>query len=182
MTSDIIEEIVQDLQKYTISLLKGIKPVQFEIRINPNIKLGSLDSGDTSISEAIESIFVNLEYFTMKWHDNLFEVNYKLDIADSIHAIILMLDSIKKKEGYHKIIFPSDHFFEAWECRLDGEVIHIKWLDEDALTDISIESQLFIDEWIKLLVQLRNCILKSGYNNSMLVDFHLLENLERFCG
>ena len=151
--------------------------MQFEIKINSSIVLGCWNEEDTTLSMAIESVFINLEKFTMKWHEHLLQISYNQDIADSIYDIISMLNSIKKKKQYHKIHFPSQHFFEVWECYTEEEMTTIKWLNDDDLTDVFMESQLFINEWIKLLEQIYNCLFAVGYNKKNLEDFHLLENI-----
>ncbi|MGE8036306.1 hypothetical protein [Lysinibacillus sp. NPDC093692] len=91
-----------------------------------------------------------------------------------------MLESIKRKERHHKIIFPSQHFFESWELHTIDGVTCIKW-NVDEITDVvTIESILYIKEWLKLLQQSHDCVLLVAYNNENLEDFYLLENLERF--
>lgn len=40
--------------------------------------------------------------------------------------------------------------------------------------------ELFIKEWLKLLHQLRQVLVETGYNDANLMDFYLLKNLERF--
>lgn len=43
-----------------------------------------------------------------------------------------------------------------------------------------MKTDLFIKEWLKLLQQLRQVLVETGYNGTNLVDFYLLENLERY--
>lgn len=58
--------------------------MNFKITLNNNIKLGELDTEDCTISDAIDSTFTNLEYFILKCNNSFFQLNYRLDIADSI--------------------------------------------------------------------------------------------------
>ncbi|MBG9455691.1 hypothetical protein ABE61_16865 [Lysinibacillus sphaericus] len=62
---------------------------------------------------------------------------------------------------------------------IDG-VTCIKWNDDEITDVVTIESILYIKEWLKLLQQSHDCVLLVGYNNENLEDFYLLENLERF--
>lgn len=157
-----------------------VREVEFEIIINPNFKIGIRDPEDTTISEALDNRLVNSQHFTMKWHDTSLRINYGTQIADGISDIVKMLEAIKKREAQFVVTFPSQAFFETWICKIEKCDININWGSRDDYRSITMKTDLFIQEWLKLLHQLRQVLIETGYNVTNLVDFDLLENLERF--
>ncbi|MDR1284785.1 MAG: hypothetical protein LBJ88_01130 [Campylobacteraceae bacterium] len=95
-----------------------------------------------------------------------------------------MLNSIKNKEKEFDVQFPSQSFFELWKCYLKDDIIFLEWtyLNEkhNANSKISLNINLFIKEWLKLLDQIKRDLEKAGYNKNNLEDFYLLENLDRY--
>lgn len=158
----------------------GVSKVEFEIIINPNFKIGMRDPEDTTISEALDNRHVNSQHFTMKWHDTSLRINYGTQIADGISDVVRMLEAIKKREGRFVVTFPSQAFFETWICKIEKCDININWDSRDGYQSITMKTDLFIKEWLKLLEQLRQVLIEAGYNGTNLEDFDLLENLERF--
>jgi hypothetical protein len=154
--------------------------VDFEITPNPNFIIGEFDSEDRTVSEALDKKEVNDRYFTMKWKDTLLELNYGMCITESVRDIVRMLDSIKKGESRCNMIFPSQAFCENWECKIFGKNITIKWLGREEYNDITVDSDLFTKEWLKLLYQFRVALIETGYSSNSLVDFYLLENIEQY--
>jgi hypothetical protein len=153
--------------------------MNFKININNNVVLGQYNSEDSLINEAIDSTYINLEYFELIWNNLSLQINYRLDIADSFNAIIIMLDNVKSKKEYVKIIFPSEHFFEAWGIHREEDTLRIEWYDED-FPDVYVEEKQFFKEWLGLLQQIKEDLLKVGYSKDNLEDFHVLENLDRY--
>jgi len=154
--------------------------VEFEIIINSNFKIGIRDPEDTTISEALDNRHVNNQHFTMKWHDISLRINYGTQIADGISDVVRMLEAIKKREERFVVTFPSQAFFETWICKIEKSNISVKWESRNDYRSITMKTDLFINEWLKLLQQLRQVLIEAGYNGTNLVDFDFLENLERF--
>ncbi len=157
-----------------------VSKVEFEIIINPNFKIGIRDPEDITISEALDNRCVNNQYFKIKWYDTSLRINYGTQIADGISDIIKMLEAIKKREERFVVTFPSQAFFETWICEIEKCDIKINWDSRDNYHSITIKTDLFIKEWLKLLHQLRQVLIETGYNSINLIDFYLLENLGRF--
>jgi len=158
----------------------GVSKVEFEIIINSNFKVGIRDPEDTTISEALDNRHVNNQHFTMKWHDTSLRINYGTQIADGISDVVRMLEAIKEREERFVVTFPSQAFFETWICKIEKYDININWDSRGDYRSITMKTDLFIKEWLKLLQQLRQVLIEAGYNGTNLVDFDLLENLERF--
>ncbi|WP_281323358.1 hypothetical protein [Flavobacterium aestivum] len=158
----------------------------FEIILKSDVKLKTRDIDDTTISEATFSIYELEDDAKIKWDNFLVSFNLKNDLGDCFSDIINMLELIKKKEPYFKVIFPSYSFFEAWKCSIQKNIITIEWtnLNEKYKTNtnnkISIDINLYVKEWLKLLNQLKEDLTKVGYNNKNLEDYYLLENLDRY--
>lgn len=157
-----------------------VNKLEFEIIINPNFKIGLRDPEDSTISEALDNRYVNSQYFIMRWHDTSLSVNYGTQIADGISDVVKMLEAIIQREKRFVVTFPSQAFFETWICNTGKCDININWDSRDDYRNITMKTDLFIKEWLKLLQQLRQVLVETGYNGTNLVDFYLLENLERF--
>ncbi len=157
-----------------------VSKVEFKIIINPNFKIGIRDPEDTTISEALDNRHVNNQYFTMKWCDTSLRINYGTQIADGISDVIKMLEAIKRREERFVVTFPSQAFFETWICKIEKCDIKINWDSRENYRSIMMKTELFIKEWLKLLHQLQKVLIETGYDGTNLVDFYLLENLERF--
>lgn len=157
-----------------------VSKVEFEIIINPNFRIGIRDPEDTTISEALDNRQVNTQYFTMKWNNISLSINYGTQIAEGISDVIKMLETIKNREERFVVTFPSQAFFETWICKIEKCDINIDWDSRDDYGSITVKTDLFIKEWLKLLHQLRQVLVETGYNDANLMDFYLLKNLERF--
>ncbi|MGY3188066.1 hypothetical protein ACVWXS_002771 [Lysinibacillus sp. TE18511] len=157
-----------------------VSKVEFEIIINPNFGIGIRDPEDTTISEALDNRYVNTQYFTIKWNNISLSINYGTQIAEGISDVIKMLEAIKNKEERFVVTFPSQAFFETWICKIEKCDINIDWDSRDDYRSITVKTDLFIKEWLKLLHQLRQVLVETGYNGANLMDFYLLKNLERF--
>lgn len=154
--------------------------MEFEIIINPNFKIGLRDPEDSTVSEALDNRYVNSQCFIMRWHDTTLRINYGTQIAEGINDVVKMLEAIRQREKRFVVTFPSQAFFETWICNIEKCDINIYWDSRDDYRSITMKTDLFIKEWLKLLQQLRQVLMETGYNGSNLVDFYLLENLERF--
>ena len=64
--------------------------------------------------------------------------------------------------------------------KLKNVIFNIDWDSRDDYGSITVKTDLFIKEWLKLLHQLRQVLVETGYNGANLMDFYLLKNLERF--
>ncbi|GAB0171115.1 hypothetical protein LSPCS325_45520 [Lysinibacillus sp. CTST325] len=154
--------------------------MEFEIIINPNFKIGLRDLEDSTISEALDNRYVNSQYFIMRWHDRSLRINYGTQIAEGISDVVKMLEAIKQREKRFVVTFPSQAFFETWICNIEKCNININWDSRDDYRSITMTIDLYIKEWLKLLQQLRQVLVETGYNSTNLVDFYLFENLKRF--
>lgn len=142
---------------------------------------------DTLVSEAIFSAYTDLkDKVTLKWNDFTTQMGYKIDVSDCFKDIIKMLDSIKNGIPAFTMDFPSQTFFQTWKFTRSGDLLLIEWLGMNekykitTSNKIEIESALFVNEWIKLLLKVRADLASVGYGKDNLEDFYLLENLERY--
>jgi hypothetical protein len=95
----------------------------FEILLNDNLKLGTFDPKDMTVSEAMFSIYDLENNIIIVWNDFSTSLNYKLDIGDSFSDIIQMLNSTKNKAKEFDVQFPSQSFFELWKCHIKDDII-----------------------------------------------------------
>lgn len=78
-----------------------VSKVEFEIIIKPNFKIGIRDPEDTTISEALDNRYVNIEYFTITWYDT--SLRMLPHITASVEEPIFLFDQLKafRPKGVH---------------------------------------------------------------------------------
>lgn len=164
----------------------------FEIIINRPVKLGKLDTEDTSVSEAIETIYKYDEVgiLTIVWN-HLSIVLKGHSLASIYNDIIYMLEFIQMGDEKFSITFLDPSFTTKWESELINEDIKITalWTDVDSFgtekqllkelrqSNIIVENQHdFIKDWESLLKMIKEDLISTGYDNT-LEGFEYLDTL-----
>lgn len=165
----------------------------FSIEVLDDFVLGEKDEEDISVSEAIESIYVEYTHdIVLNWNEHITRLDRKGDISEMYNDIIRMLNALtdRNKKSF-SVSFLSSTFTAIWDFVIDANMLNIKakWItvsflddssgDSDNLYSLNIPIDIFISEWNKLLLILRNDLVKCGYNES-LEGFSYLKNLSDF--
>jgi hypothetical protein len=159
----------------------------FEIKV-PNIEecaKSVVNPSDKNVGYAIESLFSIEEDIFIYWKGYEIPLSIKYDISEIWNDMILMIQYIKKaKTQNFTIHWPSATFFATWDFVIDDNLLEIKayWTDlninrtellklrEDSFP-IIVDKKDFLEEWNKILIPIRNVILKSSYNTNKLKNF-----------
>ncbi|EGI1937926.1 hypothetical protein K7N57_000722 [Salmonella enterica] len=161
----------------------------FSIVLLNDFVLGEMDEEDTTVSEAIDSIYVEYTHdIVFKWNNHETRLDRKGDISEIYNDIILMLKLLSDKNNKKfSISFLSSTFTAIWDFSIDMDMLSIraKWItvsflndrDDEGLYVLNIPVNVFISEWNKLLRIIRDDLIKCGYDES-LEGFSYLECIE----
>lgn len=163
----------------------------FNIQISNPQTTQIRNEGDLNLDEAIESIFPLLnEYAFIKWGHIFIPLSYKYDVSVIVKDVISLVRQFSdKKEGEIEINWPSNTFSATWVIKFDSNTVRIEatWNNvlggvKPLLDDIElleVERTEFIENWMRLLLFIKEKLEGAGYNSSNLVDFWELEELFR---
>jgi len=160
-----------------------------------NTPSGKRDVEDTTLSEAIESIYDNYKDFVFRVSlDNNVKIllDFKGDLSSIINDIIKLHQKTLLSERQFMITFLSSSFTATWYVsNTDWVTISPKWTTAIFEKDgnkietpnysnyedpIVTKTHLFIREWEKLLIEVREDLKRAGYGKE-LEGFEYLESL-----
>lgn len=168
--------------------------MNFKLLISQPNNLLPRDKEDITINEALQTIYpyTRESSIYMYWNGYILELWLCAEISDIIKDILSLINSLKNEKQF-SINWGCNIFFGTWECLQYKNTIKIKsnWNalrgGNEILNQINkvsneliIDIDAFIKEWLKLLNQIKKDLEKTGYNKENLVDFYLLENLDRY--
>lgn len=131
--------------------------------------LNMKDDDDQTMNEAIQTIYSFDEKVIFEWggEGEKIELYMKYDIGDSWPDILNMLVNLKDDSCFDFFMeWPSESFMALWEFKkLDSKNITINptW-SQTKKDSITVNRQLFIEEWEKLKKKVEDDLLHQGYN------------------
>jgi len=166
----------------------------FKIKFNVTKALGIKDSEDISVSEAVWSTYPTYgEEIVITFGDYLIHIDKKGDISGIYNDIIYMLKDLNENENEFQTGFLTSGFTAYWNFKKEKNSITIspKWISaglmskktnlfiqnvREANFPITVNTEVFISEWHKLLKSIKDDLLKVGYTEK-LENFEYLKNL-----
>ena len=160
----------------------------FKLLISNPLNLSSMDKADTTISEALQTIYPygKESSIYMKWNGYIIELNLTAQVSD-IYTDILKMLYLLMDENIEEfdIHWGSNSFMAQWSFKKRKDnMLNIKayWTSviggHEILMKlnkvkhiIEIKEKSFIIEWISLLEIIREDLLKVGYSSANLEDF-----------
>lgn len=152
------------------------KFMNFFIQANTPQKTGVFESDDYDLSTAIETIFPMLtEDAILVWNHIYVPLSYKYDISCMMEDIIKMLNSIRLLfSGELEIRWPSNTFESKWHIKWADGVITVTSFWQTVVGDtvdllnsknkFTMETEKFMNEWKRLMGNVVEALLFSGYN------------------
>jgi hypothetical protein len=162
--------------------------MKFSIK-RPN-KLSMFDKEDTTVSEAISTIYRQDDdwMLTINWFDHELFLDGSM-IGDIYNDIVKMLRAIEANESGFTIFFLDSGFTVAWNIEVENEelMIDASWtsvVSEDSqileklrkLPTLRIQKSEFFASWSRLLSIIKEDLSASGYSNR-LKGFEYLDSL-----
>jgi len=153
-------------------------------------KLSKRDKEDTTVSEAISTIYKSDEdwMLTIYW----FEHELLLDgimIGDIYNDLIKMLQSLQANEQVFTVSFLDSGFTAIWNIELENDQLTIdaRWTTVTSkdpqtrekirkLPVLRLQKNDFVDNWNRLLSIVKEDLLSTGYSNQ-LKGFEYLDSL-----
>ncbi|HZN96441.1 MAG TPA: hypothetical protein VFB61_01765, partial [Gemmatimonadales bacterium] len=87
---------------------------------------GSRDESDSTLSDAVQTIFSADDYAVMAWGAQEFRLGYKYDIGMMIDDIIEMILAIRKGDaGSFEVDWPSSGFPYLWSIKWNAADVEI---------------------------------------------------------
>lgn len=165
--------------------------MKFKIETVNIITQKRFDAEDTTVGEAIYTNYEGELDIHMTWNDFIIKLSMKWDISDLWNDIKKMIHDIENKSNHtFSISWPSSSFMAIWEVKKKGKLLCLEafWTSiaggQDTLEQlknvdnkIEIDKDIFLREWYKLLISIKNDLEQAGYSNNSLEDFYFLENL-----
>ena len=158
--------------------------------INRPSKLSNRDKEDTTVSEAISTIYKSDEDWMLTIH--WLEYELLLDgimIGDIYNDLVKMLKSIQANERAFTVFFLDSGFTAAWNIEVENDQLAIdaRWTTVTSkdpqtceklreLAVLRLQKSDFIDNWNRLLSIVKEDLLASGYSNQ-LKGFEYLDSL-----
>ncbi len=154
----------------------------------------SLDEEDETVSEAIETIYESYKPDVKITYKNyILYLSKKGDISDIFDGIIEVLSEIEKGKDQVSYNYLSSSFTVKMDIKIEQGCLIIQptWyvanIEKDGCKIISEDFHLinkeiriskvsFLNEWNKLLLEIKHDLTKAGYNNQ-LNGFNYLNNL-----
>lgn len=162
----------------------------FKLEVIRDTLLGTKDSEDTSVSEAIFSTY--LEYspdILLHWNDLTLCLSRRGDISDIYDDIIDILTQLEHRIESFFMAFLSSSFTAHWDFKIiDSNLIKVdaKWIDvvylDKSKSNIKRSSMVisisdFTEQWKKILRSIKKDLLSLGYDNT-LDGFVFLDTLQ----
>ncbi|WP_175620506.1 hypothetical protein [Chryseobacterium schmidteae] len=169
----------------------------FKLEFTATKKLGVIDTEDTSVSEAIYSIYLGDDddkHVTMTFGNYFIYLTRRWDISVTYNDIIYMLKDLNGNNNEFRTSFLCVGFTLYWNFVRKGNSVTItpQWIEvglEDRETNlfvenvreanfpITIDTEVFISEWNRLLKSIKDDLLKVGYTED-LENFEYLKELK----
>lgn len=132
------------------------------------------DESDSTLSDAVQTVFPLDERVFLKWNGLTFSLSYKYDISLMLEDLVEMVLAVGKTgSGMFQVDWPSSGFPFHWTVRWNvSEVeIHAQPRHEPGAIDLSghervrVDRRAFLGAWQALLGTVLSCLEGAGYNS-----------------
>lgn len=151
----------------------------FLIQAGRPATIASMDPGDETIFDAIETVFpMNTEDAVMSWNRILIKISYKYDLGQVIYDVLDLLEwVIAGHEGKTLVQWGSSTFFGVWNLirRRDELEITAEWqtvvgnLEKElnARPIVVMTASAFLREWKRPLEIVMSALVGAGYTEKL---------------
>lgn len=156
----------------------------FELRAGTPACLGVHDESDSTLSDALQTIFSIDDHATMAWHRLEFRLGYKYDISMMIDDIITMVLAVRQNDaGLFEVDWPSSGFPYLWSIEWSATDVEVvaRARDEPGAKELAgcelvrVERASFVRAWQSLLDIVLSCLVSSGYSSQQIAGFERLK-------
>ncbi|UHO40157.1 hypothetical protein H5J24_09250 [Chryseobacterium capnotolerans] len=164
----------------------------FEIRTKGKASLDNLSVTDSSVSEALNTIYTHDYDFMIFINWNGFKIPMDgVSFSQIYNDVIIMLEELEEEYDF-SVNFLDTGLTAVWSFTIEGDFLKVeaKWVDiasygyenttveelEKVSNIVVINKNKFINEWDNLLRIVKDDLLNTGYNGD-LVGFEYLKRL-----
>ena len=156
----------------------------FELRAGTPACPGAHDASDSTLSDALQTIFSIDDHATMAWHHLEFRLGYKYDVSMMIDDIIEMVLAIRQNDaGLLEVDWPSSGFPYLWSIKWSATDVDIvaRARDEPGAKELArcewvrVKRAPFVRAWQSLLDIVLSCLLSSGYSSQQIAGLERLK-------
>jgi hypothetical protein len=166
----------------------------FKIVFNKTDILGEIDAEDTSVGEAIWTTYPDYDSDVfLHWKTSIISLDKRGTMSDIYNDVIYMLKDLREGNKKFQMSFLCSGFTAYWNFEVIDHIIHLKpeffvvsikeqdrCFDTEEMRkldlDITVDFDVFINEWHRLLKSIKQDLLQVGYTPN-LENFEYLEKL-----
>lgn len=135
------------------------------------------DVSDSSLSDAVQSVFPLEERARLEWNGLVFFLSYKYDVGVMVDDIVKMLQAVEEAEsGLFQVDWPSSGFPYHWTVRwgTSGVEVHARPRDEPGAVSLTgresvrVDRDAFLRAWQALLANVLAGLEGAGYDSSQI--------------
>lgn len=146
----------------------------FAIRPGNPVHVAVRDVLDSSLSDAVQTVFPREELVFLEWNGLAFPLSYKYDVGMMVDDIVEMILAVRKAgAGLFQVDWPSSGFPYHWVVRWDmsGVEVHAHPRDEPGAVSLAgresirVDREAFLRAWQVLLKNVLAGLEEAGYDS-----------------
>ena len=160
--------------------------MSFRIKLGHADCLRRLDVSDSTLTEAIQTVFPLEGHAILEWDGLGFQINYKYDLSMMMEDLLSLLQAVlSTSAGEQEVDWPSSGFPYIWRIRWNASTLEVvaSNRDEAGATHLPSPQTLcstrreFLMAWQPLLSRVLTCLETAGYCEEHIAGMALLSGL-----
>lgn len=160
--------------------------MSFGIKLGHAECLRRLDVSDSTLTEAIQTVFPLEGHAVLEWDGLGFQINYKYDLSMMMEDLLCLLQAVlSTSTGEQEVNWPSSGFPYIWRIRWNTSTLEVvaSSRDEMGATHLPNPPTLrttrreFLVVWQPLLRRVLTCLMTAGYREEHIAGMDLLSGL-----
>jgi hypothetical protein len=160
--------------------------VGFGIELGHTECLRRLDVSDSTLAEAIQTVFPLEGHAVLEWDGLEFKLNYKYDLSMMMEDLLSLLRAVlSTSSGEQEVNWPSSGFPYIWRISWNASTLEVVASSRDEVGATHLRSpqafrstrREFLVAWQPLLKRILTCLETAGYREDHIAGMALLSGL-----
>jgi hypothetical protein len=160
--------------------------MSFGIRLGHADCLRCLDESDSTLAEAIQTVFPLEGHAILEWDGLEFQLNYKYDLSMMMEDLLSLLQAVlSTNPGEREVNWPSSGFPYIWRVSWNDSTLEVVASSRDEAGAIHMPNppvlrttrREFLVAWQPLLRRILACLKTAGYREARIVGMALLNGM-----
>lgn len=160
--------------------------MSFAVRLGQAHCLRHLDTSDSTLAEAIQTVFPLEGHAVLEWNRMEFQLSYKYDLSLMMEDLLSLLQVVSStRQGEQEVDWPSSGFPYLWRITWNDPMLQVvaSSRDEPGATRrpspaiLRTTRQDFLLAWQPLLSRVQECLEASGYREEHITGMALLKDM-----